>query len=133
METSDNARYTKTSDTMERLLSNRVRDIIQNDLQRWVDSSSRIEPKVTSAKVRLLPISPRWPTVRCVPFSASHDAFFSVSFGENRRSDSVDQGRLRAESTSSRLYDERRLNPEPALFFRDRRILLPCPFNQVCR
>jgi hypothetical protein len=72
-------------------------------------------------------------SIYSVPFAASRYALLSVSFGDNRRSDSVGQGRLRAESTSSRLYDERRLNPEPALFFRDRRILLPCPFNQVCR
>jgi hypothetical protein len=35
-------------------------------------------------------------SVRCVPFSAPYTARFSVSYGENRRSDSVGQDRLHA-------------------------------------
>jgi hypothetical protein len=43
-------------------------------------------------------------SVSCVPFSASHDAIFSVSFGDNRRSDSGGQGRLRkADSRSTKV------------------------------
>ncbi len=38
-----------------------------------------------------------YPNDRSVPFSASHDSVFSVSFGENRRSDSVPQRRLCAQ------------------------------------
>ena len=34
--------------------------------------------------------------VRCVPFAAPYTAHFSVSYGENRPSDSVGQGRLHA-------------------------------------
>jgi hypothetical protein len=41
-------------------------------------------------------------SVRSVPISASHDTIFSVSHGENRRSDSVGQGRLRAQLRHSR-------------------------------
>ena len=44
------------------------------------------------------------PSVRCVPVSAPYDALFSVSYiGDNRRSDSVDQGRFRAQLGHSTL------------------------------
>ena len=39
-----------------------------------------------------------FPGVRCVPIAEAQAAVFRVSFGENRPSDSVDQGRLRAHS-----------------------------------
>ncbi len=60
-------------------------------------------------------------SVRCVPFSASHEANFSVSFGENRCSDSVGQGRLHARSKREwgQVFDFefRNQRPDPLVIF----------------
>ena len=53
-----------------------------------------------AAIVRFLPISPNWPTVRCVPFSAPYDANLSVPFSENRPSNSMNQRPRYAQSGS---------------------------------
>jgi hypothetical protein len=64
-------------------------------------------------------------SVRCVPFSAPYDAIFSVSYGDNRPSDSVGQGRLHALRASLLHF-----KLDSKCFF-TQKFLLPLRFPQV--